>query len=54
MMDRYQKGLADGWEDCRKAVRDILASEVSDAEKLELIARQADPAAFFTGKVAAK
>ena len=39
---QYSEGLAHGWEDCRKAVREILERrDISDRRKLELITRLA-------------
>lgn len=37
---QYRQGLAHGWEDARKEIREILARDVSDARKLELIAER--------------
>ncbi|MEU4287811.1 hypothetical protein AB0E63_06280 [Kribbella sp. NPDC026596] len=49
-MNPYSDGLQHGYADAHKAIREILALDVSDAEKLRLIGhRVADPKWTDTG-----
>lgn len=41
-MSGYSEGLRHGWEDAEKAIRDILARDITDAEKLQRIQRRVE------------